>query len=104
MTPTTAQKNKCYWTVLNHNIKEKMSMKTVFPSIGREFLDVFKSIGWRKWAVKLVVVIGIGMLMFAGCSSLNEKFGMKDDNPIEQGIEAVIKNKTGVAFDLTPGE
>ena len=79
-------------------------MKTVFPSIGREFLDVFKSIGWRKWAVKLVVVIGIGMLMFAGCSSLNEKFGMKDDNPIEQGIEAVIKNKTGVAFDLTPGE
>jgi len=79
-------------------------MKTVIPSIAKEFLDVFKSIRWEKWMVKLAVIIAICVLMLGGCSYLNKKFGLYNDNPIEQGIEKLIKHKTGVAFDLTPGE
>lgn len=37
-----------------------------------------------------------------GCSDFNRRFNMKNDNPIEQKIEEVIKEETGVELDLTP--
>jgi hypothetical protein len=33
---------------------------------------------------------------------INEILNLPDDNPIEQGIEAVIKTETGIDIDLTP--
>lgn len=37
-----------------------------------------------------------------GCQTLNDKTGMKDDNIIEESIEAVIKAETGIDMDLSP--
>lgn len=37
-----------------------------------------------------------------GCSLLNRQLGLKDDNEIEQAIEALIESQTGVPVDLTP--
>ena len=36
------------------------------------------------------------------CHVLNEKAGLKDDNKIEQGLEELIEEKTGVLVDFTP--
>ena len=36
------------------------------------------------------------------CSSLNEEVGLKDDNLLEETVEAVIKEETGLEVDLTP--
>jgi len=35
-------------------------------------------------------------------SSFNEFFGVKDDNIVEEMIEAAIKKETGILVDLTP--
>lgn len=41
-------------------------------------------------------------LVSLSCSRLNDKFGLPDDNLIEQFFEWVIDNKTGIDVDLTP--
>lgn len=70
--------------------------------IMKEFLEVLKGVGWRIWIRRLLVIVGVCILVFGGCSYLNQKFGLEDDNPIEQSIEGVIKHKTGLSVDLTP--
>lgn len=44
------------------------------------------------------------ILLFLGGSLVGtlRYFGAKDDNPIEEAIEQVIKDKTGIDIDLTP--
>lgn len=37
-----------------------------------------------------------------GCSTLNEKAGLSNDNFIEQVVEEIIRNKSGINVDLTP--
>lgn len=41
-------------------------------------------------------------LIICSCSGLNAKFGLKDDNIIEELIEKKIENKIGLDLDLTP--
>mgnify|MGYP003641330867 CR=1 FL=1 len=41
------------------------------------------------------------LLAQAGCSYLNRKFSLKDDNFIEELIEQQIENKTGLTVDLS---
>lgn len=41
-------------------------------------------------------------LIVCSCSALNAKFGLKDDNIIEEAIEKKIENKIGLDIDLTP--
>ena len=36
------------------------------------------------------------------CSALNQKLGLKDDNPVEEVAEGLIESKTGLDVDLTP--
>lgn len=38
----------------------------------------------------------------AGCSFINKKAGLKDDNIAEELIESLIENKTGLDLDLSP--
>jgi len=40
-------------------------------------------------------------LICFGCG-INQCFGLKDDNPIEEVIEKVIESQTGIEIDLTP--
>ena len=42
------------------------------------------------------------LLLVSACSELNKEAGLKDDNPIEEAAEFIIKEKTGVEIDFTP--
>lgn len=41
-------------------------------------------------------------LLATSCTSLNKKFGLSDDNIIEEVAEDVIDREFGVQVDLTP--
>lgn len=41
-------------------------------------------------------------LLLNSCSDFNREVGLKDDNPIEQAIEEMIKEETGIVVDFTP--
>lgn len=41
-------------------------------------------------------------LLLNGCTDLNKKLGLKDDNKGEKFLEEVIKEKTNVDVDFTP--
>lgn len=57
---------------------------------------------YRKWIMRgLLILVGI-MVACGSCSYLNKKFGLRDDNPFEEAIEEVVKDKTGLDVDLTP--
>ena len=40
--------------------------------------------------------------MLVACSQVEEKLGLPEDNFIEEIIEEVIEQKTGIDIDLTP--
>ncbi len=42
------------------------------------------------------------MVVLTGCSWVNAKLGLADDNLGEETVEALIQVKTGVDIDLTP--
>ena len=48
-----------------------------------------------------VVGMAIGAIM-TSCTKINAKFGLKDDNVIEEIIEEVVESKTGIDIDFTP--
>jgi hypothetical protein len=51
----------------------------------------------------ILVIVGITLYLPCGCSSINKKFGLDDDNVIEELFEDLIEQKTGLDIDLTPG-
>lgn len=51
--------------------------------------------------LKFLYVI-LSFYALTGCSQLNKKAGLEDDNIIEELSEDVIKVKTGYDIDLTP--
>lgn len=53
--------------------------------------------------IKLLVILATISSFFGGCSYINRKFHLKDDNVIEEVVEDIIEKKTGLDFDLTPG-
>lgn len=52
--------------------------------------------------IKLLMVSSV--LLVNSCSELNQKVGLKDDNDIENKIEELIEDQTGVRVDFTPNE
>ena len=52
-----------------------------------------------KGIIALIMCAGI----VGGCSYLNKKVGLEDDNVIEELLEQQIKNQIGLDFDLSPG-
>ena len=75
---------------------------SAFTEIGKDFMDMFKEINWRKFMTRLIMVIVLCVMVFGGCSYFNQKFGLKDDNIIETKIEDMIESQTGISIDLTP--
>ena len=51
--------------------------------------------------IVFLIVIGT-ILILDSCTSINKKFHLQNDNPIEQLIELEIENLTGLEIDLTP--
>lgn len=49
----------------------------------------------------IVALVAVGAAL-GGCSALNKRLGLQDDNPVEEFLEQVIENKTGQDIDLTP--
>lgn len=47
----------------------------------------------------LYIFIGIAIFLMA---YVTQRFGFKQDNPVEEVAEEVIKAKTGLDVDLTP--
>jgi len=56
----------------------------------------------KKVIMKLVVCFLVISAITGGCTYLNHKVGLEDDNIIEESIEQVIENKTGLDLDLSP--
>lgn len=50
---------------------------------------------------KILLMIGVTLLL-PSCSDLNKKVGLKDDNDVEQRLEKLIEDETGIKVDLTP--
>jgi hypothetical protein len=48
------------------------------------------------------IVFG-SVLLLPGCSLIEKKMGLPEDNLIEEVAEAIVKVETGVDVDLTPG-
>lgn len=49
------------------------------------------------------MAIGLILLLCnCGCSVLNKKAGLPDDNIVEEIAESIIQNETGLNIDLTP--
>lgn len=50
----------------------------------------------------LMIVVGLCFYLLCGCSSINKKIGLSDDNIIEESAEAVFEKYTGLDLDFTP--
>ena len=48
------------------------------------------------------IIIMISIVACDACTRLNNKVGLQDDNFIEECVEALIENKTGLDVDLSP--
>lgn len=62
-----------------------------------DFISFFSLYKWQILSVILSLTS-----VFGFCHKINQYFGMPDDNPIEQDIEKIIKDESGIAVDLTP--
>ncbi len=57
-----------------------------------------------KEITRVALITAVILAAFLGaCSWLNTKMGLKQDNLVEESIEAVIEHHTGLDIDLTPG-
>lgn len=69
-----------------------------------DYGKLLESVSW----ITLMKAIGIMFLVFFGTYGgfhyFNQMFGYPDDNYIEQQIENMIENQTGIDIDLTPSD
>ena len=56
----------------------------------------------RKLIMKVIAAIVVAAALLGGCTALNKKLGLADDNIIEEAIENKIKDTTGLDLDLSP--
>ena len=52
--------------------------------------------------MKLMICLAVMAGLVGGCSYVNKKLGMADDNIIEEAIEGHIQEATGLNLDLSP--
>lgn len=55
-----------------------------------------------KFFMKLLLLLVLAAGFMGGCSYLNQKLGMRDDNIIEEAVENKIQDVTGLNIDLSP--
>lgn len=74
--------------------------------------DLFKVTYWAKkentmtktyYAYISMTLIGAFIIAaLYSCGYINKALGLQDDNAIEEGLESVIQDRTGIDVDLTP--
>lgn len=63
-----------------------------------QLMSILKSKVFMYVCISLLLVAGF----MGGCSLMNQRLGLPDDNIIEETIEDVVEHKTGVELDLSP--
>lgn len=53
---------------------------------------------------QIICMLAALIILSGACSKINRIVGLPDDNPIEQNVEKIIKEETGLEVDLTPQE
>ncbi len=71
-----------------------------FDSLSDDDNLMGKKIMKALFAMSVAGVIAASFI--GGCSYLNQQLNLKNDNVLEQCIEAVIEHETGLDVDLTP--
>jgi hypothetical protein len=66
------------------------------------FKEIYDQLLRKNFKMKLCAISVILILICFGCSYFNEKLHLKDDNDIEEIVESLIYQKTGLDLDLTP--
>ncbi len=61
-----------------------------------------KKLNKKKLIMKIILVLIVSVSIIGGCSYVNKKLGLKDDNPIEEAIEEMVENRIGLDIDFTP--
>jgi len=57
---------------------------------------------YQEDIMRIISIILLFLMLTNGCSHLNQRFGLIDDNFSEELIEWQIQNYTGIDVDLTP--
>lgn len=73
--------------------------KKLFSALFNE--DLGKAKKFLLWALILCLLVSFAAFC-CGCSYINKKLGLSDDNLGEEIVEEVIEMKTGLDIDLTP--
>jgi hypothetical protein len=66
------------------------------------FKEIYDQLLRKNVEMKLVIMSVFLILICCACSYFNEKLHLKDDNDIEEIVESLIYQKTGLDLDLTP--
>lgn len=66
------------------------------------FKEIYNELLRKNFEMKLTMIAIILLLISCGCSYINEKINLKDDNDIEEVVEQLIYQKIGLDLDLTP--
>jgi hypothetical protein len=66
------------------------------------FKEIYDELLRKNLNMKLPLIAIFLLLISCGCSYINEKMHLKDDNDIEEIVEELIHQKTGLDLDLTP--
>lgn len=66
------------------------------------FKEIYDQLLRKNFEMKLAIMSVCLILICFGCSYFNEKMHLKDDNDIEEVVEQLIYQKTGLDLDLTP--
>jgi hypothetical protein len=56
----------------------------------------------KDYIMKVGICFIVLLSVLGGCSYLNSKIGLEDDNFFEESLEEVIETKTGIDIDLSP--
>lgn len=56
----------------------------------------------KKVIMKVIVVLLLLSSVWGGCSYINKQVGIDDEGPVEEFLEGIIYNQTGINMDLTP--
>jgi len=59
---------------------------------------------WKEFLMGICLVVILLCSYFTGCSHINEKTGLKNDNIFEQSVEKLIESEFGIEVDLTPND